>query len=345
PDNELPVLVRIVEAPVFASNGSLHLPPGYNADSRCYYAPGNGLKIRGVSQEPSSAEVSHAVKLITEDLFGDFPFVGDAEKAHAVALLHLPFARELIAGPTRLHLIEKPSPGTGASLLAEVLTFPFLGLSVSVLTQGSDEDEWRKRITAKLTSGAIIVLIDNVNRLDSAALSAALTTPTWEDRILGRSIIVNVPVRVVWIATGNNPTFSNELSRRIVRIRLDAGITQPWLRDKFRHPNLRGWVTAQRSELIWAALTRIQAWIVAGKPEGKLVRGSYEEWAKVMGGILEVNGIDGFLGNSQDLYDQSDAEGQAWKAFVREWWQQFGVLQLGVNKLYDIVSPEGGDPI
>src|SRR5262249_9185774 len=65
----------------------------------------------------------------------------------------------------------------------------------------------------------------------------------------------------------------------------------------------------------------------------------------VMGGILEVNGINGFLGNLQDLYDQSDAEGQAWKAFVTEWWQQFGVLQLGVNKLYDIVSPEGGDPI
>ena len=100
-----------------------------------------------------------------------------------------------------------------------------------------------------------------------------------------------------------------------------------------------------RPQLIWAALTLIQAWIVAGKPEGKVVMGSYEQWSKVMGGILEVNGINGFLGNIQDLYNQSDAEGQAWKAFVNEWWQKYGVQQVGVNRLYGIVSPEDGDPI
>ena len=156
---------------------------------------------------------------------------------------------------------------------------------------------------------------------------------------------MKVPVRVVWIATGNNPSFSYELSRRIARIRLDSGVDQPWLRNSFRHPNLREWVIAHRPQLIWAALTLIQAWIVAGKPEGKVVMGSYEQWSKVMGGILEVNGINGFLGNLQNLYHQSDAEGQAWKAFVDEWWKQLGAQQVGVVKLYDIASPAFGDPI
>src|SRR5262249_45979982 len=117
PDSHLSVLARIVEAPVFASDGTLHVEPGYNAASRCYYAPAKGLQIAVVPQRPTPSEVSHAGKLITEDLLGDFPFVGDAERAHAVALLLLPFARELIAGITPLHLIEKPTPGTGASLL------------------------------------------------------------------------------------------------------------------------------------------------------------------------------------------------------------------------------------
>src|SRR5262245_24405850 len=346
PDNGLPVLARIVEAPVFAAAGTLHIKPGYDVASQCYFAPAIDLRIPDVSRQPSPAELATAVTLITQELLGDFPFVGHAERAHAMALLLLPFARELIAGITPLHLIEKPSPGTGASLLADALTFPFLGRSVSVLTEGTNDDEWRKRITAKLISGGSLILIDNLkNRLDSAALSAALTSPTWEDRILGKSIIVNVPVRVVWIATGNNPSFSYELSRRVVRIRLDSGVNQPWLRNSFRHPNLREWVIAHRPQLIWAALTLIQAWIVAGKPEGNVVMGSYEQWSKVMGGILEVNGIDGFLGNLQDLYHQSDAEGQAWKAFMEEWWQEFGVQPVGVNKLYGIVSPEDGDPI
>ena len=346
PDNEIPGLERIVEAPVFAPNDNLHIKSGYDAASRCYFAPATGLRIPDVPQQPSPAEVSSARSVITEELLGDFPFVGDAEQAHSVALFLLPFARDLIDGVTPLHLIEKPSPGTGASLLADALTLPFLGRSVSTLTEGSDEDEWRKRITAKLTSGGSIILIDNLkNRLDSAALSAALTGSTWEDRILGRSIIVKVPVRVVWIATGNNPSFSYELSRRIARIRLDSGVDQPWLRNSFRHPNLREWVIAHRPQLIWAALTLIRAWIVAGKPEGKVVMGSYEQWSKVMGGILEVNGINGFLGNLQNLYHQSDAEGQAWKAFVDEWWKQLGAQQVGVVKLYEIASPAFGDPI
>src|SRR5262245_21465087 len=146
PDCRIPVLARIVEAPVFAPNDSLHIKPGYDAASRCYYAPATGLLIPNVSQQPSPAEVSNAVTLITQELLRDFPFVGDSERAHAVELLLLPFARELIAGITPLHLIEKPSPGTGASLLADVPTFPFLGRSVSTLTEGRDEDEWRKRI-------------------------------------------------------------------------------------------------------------------------------------------------------------------------------------------------------
>src|SRR5262245_28049619 len=84
-DGHLPVLARIVETPVFASDGSLHVTAGYNAASRCYCAPTTGLKIRRVSPRPSPAEVSRAVKLITENLLGDFPFIGDAERANAVS--------------------------------------------------------------------------------------------------------------------------------------------------------------------------------------------------------------------------------------------------------------------
>jgi len=64
-----------------------------------------------------------------------------------------------------------------------------------------------------------------------------------------------------------------------------------------------------------------------------------------MGGILEVNGINGFLGNLQDLYQQSDAEGQAWARFVSEWQHRFGSKEVGVSDLYDIVAPIMDDPI
>src|SRR5690606_41625865 len=93
----------------------------------------------------------------------------------------------------------------------------------SVLTEGPDDEEWRKRLTAKLRQIPSIVLIDNLRHpLDSSALAAALTARFWEDRILGASEMTRLPIRCGWIATGNNPEFPNEMARRIVRLRRDA---------------------------------------------------------------------------------------------------------------------------
>ena len=149
----------------------------------------------------------------------------------------------MIDGPTPLHLIEKPTPGTGATLMVDAIATILTGAGASVMTEGRDDEEWRKRVTAKLRQIPSIVLIDNLRqKLDSAAVAAALTAPFWEDRILGASEMARLPIRCVWIATGNNPEFSNEMARRLVRIRLDAHVERPWQRAGFRHPDLMTWV-------------------------------------------------------------------------------------------------------
>jgi hypothetical protein len=346
PNPPIPVLERIVEAPVFSRSGILHNSPGYHPASRCYYRPTKGLHVPPVPDRPSAADVERALALIRDELLGEFPFVSDAEGAHAIGLFLLPFARDMIDGATPLHLIEKPTPGTGGSLLADVLILPFLGHNAAVLAEAESDQEWRKRITAQLMSAESIVLIDNLRKVvDSPSLSGALTGLQWRDRILGESKMATLPVGVVWIATGNNPALSNEVARRTVRIRLDAGIAQPWLRSQFRHPNLRVWVIEHRGELIWAALTLIQAWIAAGKPAGKTTMGSFEQWAKVIGGILEVAGVKGFLGNLQELYEGSDGEAQAWNALMHEWHARYKDRPIGVSVLYELISPEHDDPI
>ena len=255
-----------------------------------------GFALPPISAKPSAAEVAAARGLLCDELFGDFPFVGPAESAHAVALLLLHFVRDLIDGSTPLHLIEKPTPGTGATLMVDAIATLLTGAGASVMTEGRNEDEWRKRITAKLRQMPPMVLIDNLSRrLDSPALAAVLTAPFWEDRILGVSEMARLPIRCIWIATGNNPEFSNEIARRLVRIRLDANVERPSQRSGFRHPRLIAWVRANRARLVAACLTLCQAWIAAGRPKGGRVVGSFESWSEVMGGVLEVAGIEGFL--------------------------------------------------
>src|SRR5262249_51125008 len=118
PDPPVPRLVRIVEVPILTRHGDILDRPGYDRESGILFAPPAGFVVPSVPVHASTRDVVRARELLLE-LVEDFPFTGEAERAHAVAMLLEGFVRELIDGPTPLYVIEKPAPGTGASLLAD----------------------------------------------------------------------------------------------------------------------------------------------------------------------------------------------------------------------------------
>jgi hypothetical protein len=331
----IPPLKGIVEAPSFAQDATLLTTPGYHPASQLWFHNARGFQVPAVNPTPSPAEVQQAVQVLLDELLGDFPFEGDASRANLLSTILLPFARELIDGPTPLHLIDAPAPGTGKGLLSEVVSIPATGRSAEIMPEGKDDEEWRKRITAALIRGPVVITIDNVrSRIDSGALAAALTSVTWTDRELGYSRMLVLPVRSVWLATGNNVMLSHEIARRSVWIRLDARMERPWMRSKFRHADLRGWAQENRGRLVHACLTIIQAWIAAGRPAGPIRLGTFEAWSTTMGGVLMVAGVPGFLGNSPDLYAQADDETRPWRGFVRSWWDKHHDKPVVTHDLY-----------
>jgi hypothetical protein len=50
--------------------------------------------------------------------------------------------------------------------------------------------------------------------------------------------------------------------------------------------------------------------------------GEFEGWARVLGGVLDVAGIPGFLGNLTEFYELSDAEGAEIRGFLQAWWER-----------------------
>ena len=56
-------------------------------------------------------------------------------------------------------------------------------------------------------------------------------------------------------------------------------------------------------------------------PTGTETLGRYEGWASVVGGMLGVAGVKGFLSNRDQLYDEADHETQEWRAFAEAWWK------------------------
>jgi hypothetical protein len=135
------------------------------------------------------------------------------------------------------------------------------------------------------------------------------------------------------------------MARRTVRIRLDAKTDRPWLRDGFRHADLRVWAANNRGDLIWAALVLWQGWLDAGRPVGTRVLGKFESWSHVLGGVLGHAKIVGFLDNLEEFYDGTDHEGATWRRFLEIWTERFRESETGVSDLWALVQPSTGDPI
>lgn len=348
-----PPLVGLTGCPVVRTDGCIVTTPGYDPVTRLVYVPQGGLVMRPVGLEPRPEEITAAVGRIDE-LLVDFPFDGPASRANMIALLILPLLRPAIDGPVPLALIDATSFGTGKSLLCEILALLATGHPAAMTTVPASEDEMRKRITAMLLAGSEFVFIDNiVGQLRSESLAAAITATSWKDRLLGRSEMLELPQRAIWVATGNNIQVRGDLPRRCYWVRLDARIARPWLRDGFRHPSLTAWVIAQRGHLLHALLTLCRAWWAAGCPsDGIAPLGTFEDWTRTVGGVLQTAGVSGFLGNLDHMYEEVDAEGDQWEAFLEVWSETFAeavttaevrnVLDNSTSDLFKVMPDDVG---
>ena len=140
--------------------------------------------------------------------------------------------------------------------------------------------------------------------------------------------------------TGNNPKLSKDIARRSIRIRIDPKVDRAWTRTSFKHDPIMSWAKACRDELVHAALVLVRAWLAAGRPLSGQRLGSFEQWAAVVGGILSVAGVDGFLGNLDELYANADVEGEAWREFTLAWWEQHGARPAYVSDLTDLCEKQ-----
>lgn len=226
--------------------------------------------------------------------------------------------RHIIGGPVPLALFDATTQGTGKTLLAEVIALILTGRAAELMSPPAAPEEWRKQLTSILIEAPPLVVIDNVaSVVDWPCFCKVITGEMHRDRLLGKSQTVSVPVRCSWIITGNNLQLAGDMVRRCYWIRMDAGCSDPFRRTGFKHERLKEYVLAHRRELLIALLTIARAWFAAGQPKASTPPvGSFERWTEVIAGILQHAQVDGFLTNSDRLFEQSDVERSDWETFV-----------------------------
>lgn len=329
-----PALEGTTSTPFFSKSGELVTTCGYHHESRTYLETGDAV-FADVSRTPTLEEAKAAIQMLMIEL-ADFPIGGMSRKqieeqfwkgdgvpsmVHTLSDLLLPFMREVIKGPTPGHVFNKPAPGTGATLLCDVLSIISTGDTVSPIIPPKDIAELEKTLGAALQEGPQKVFFDNINnKMDSGALASAMTSDSYSARILGKTELINTRVKNVWEFTANKLEMTWELLRRCILIDLNARMDDPTERDVNlnRRPEIAAYVREHRTQLVHACLTIIQYWVSQGMPDqNKHTLASYEVWSRKMGGLWSACEVPGFLGNeAQKKGDLGDSKRDEVREFI-----------------------------
>lgn len=341
----LRVLKGVTHTPLVRPDGTILDKPGFDDGTRLLYLPDNGLEILPASASPSEIEVRKAVKLI-ESIVEQFPFVNDFHRANWYGALFTPIMRAVLPPPYPMFVIDAPAPGSGKSYLSMIIRTIHGG----ILRAGfpTDEAEVEKSIMAILTdTTAPVVTFDNVRgKVKSAKFEAMLTSGTFAGRVLGVTKSKDAPNDRLWLVTANNAEIDGDLARRTYWITIDPRRPRPFERSGFKL-DLRTWVPEHRSEVIWAMLTVIRAWVVAGMPKAEKKRSDdFANWDAGMAGMLKWAGFQaGTFGESDQRHMESN-EDYEWELFLNEVFEVLGSKSFKMTELVNhIADTISGDPV
>ncbi|MCC3278165.1 DUF3854 domain-containing protein [Arthrobacter sp. zg-Y40] len=316
-----PYLTGLTRSPLVLADGTVLTDSGYHAKSGVYLDLTPDVQGIDVPDHPTDADITAAVSLIRDDLFamdgeGGFDgwvFDSEADQTAAITGLITPFVRPSL-GKAPMLLFNGIHRGVGKGGCLDVIHRIAFGAAAPIQTTPKSDEEMDKRIIAKLRAGADTICLDEVqddggSRLLSNSLGAALTSEIYEGRKLGSTEMLSLPQLASWYGLGNNIDIPGDMARRVYTCRMASDRDDLETRDNFRH-DLDTWVPDHREELLCAVLVLVRAWYDRGCPEAPRAFGfkSFTEWQRVVGGILHLAGIRGFLSNVLEVRESADSE-------------------------------------
>jgi hypothetical protein len=338
---KLPVIAGIVGAPFLRGDGTICETPGYDIDSHLLYKPDSTVTFPPVPQQPNKGHAIVALEKL-RNLISTFPFEdGPSRSVMLAGMLTVLDRRTMQAAP--LFGFTSPTAGTGKSLLVDLMNILANGRFMPVMAQGATEEEFEKRLGAKLLTSDGCISVDNCKRpLTGDVLAQALTQNTLSIRVLGFSRNVDTTMNATIFATGNNLEIADDLSRRCLLSSLDAKVERPELRafaiDLIEH------VRDGRADYVIAILTILRAWRLA-RAKGERVTvsafGSYTDWSQRVREALIWLGEDDPC-KTQEKIRENDPVTDALKLVMIQWQR---CLRIGVEcTVRDVISRAVNDP-
>ena len=308
-----------VEAPTLRDDGSVLSEQGYDAQSGLFMI---GASPPGFSMPQETRAAALKALDFIQHAFFTLPFSSAADCYAAVTALLTALVRRVLPSAPLIG-ITAPSPGTGKSLFADAIAIIATGRRAPVLSFGRDDIEAEKRLIMKLLGGDAMIVIDNLERpLYGDMLCSILTQPAASLRPLGSGKEHLIATNITLMVTANNLDIRGDLRRRVLLVSMDAGVERPELVHFAKE--LLAEISAQRGELVRAALTIIRAYLASDRQGVNIPPfGSFERWSLwCRQPLVWLGGEDPLLA-SQSLREQ-DPDLAIQRQFFSTWVERFG---------------------
>jgi putative DNA primase/helicase len=280
--SRLPILRGIFSAPTLRADGSILQDPGFDERTGLLYDPG-GVEFPRIPDHPTKEEGRAALNKILHLLRG-FPFEGKAGKKSAsrsvaVACILTALVRQsLLRAPG--FAFDAPVPRTGKSKCIDIAHAIAWGHRAAVNNWTGDRKEDEKLLGAVALSGCAALAIDNIEDVVGGALLCEILTQTFvKVRILGLSQQPTAETAFLVTFNGNNLIFKGDITVRVLKARLDAGMEAPEERVFDFDPVDEA--LKNRPELVVSGLTTMRAFQVSPEQVDCKPYSDFTDWSRM----------------------------------------------------------------
>lgn len=327
----------VIACPTLRWDGTILSAPGYDPSTRLFYLPDRGLTFEDFKENPSRDDALAALEIF-EDLLSEFPFVSDSDRAVALSAIISPVVLGTL-DMVPIHAFTASTPGSGKTLLSDIVNTIVSGRRIPVMTVGHTEDETEKRLGSMLLAGYSLISIDNVlTEIGGSTLCQIGTSSIILIRVLGLTKMPECEFRGMVLANGNNLVIHADLVRRTLLARLDPGEERPELREFQANP--LEIILADRGKYISAALTIVRAYIVAGSPTKMGPFGSFQEWSDKVRSALVWLGAGDPCETVREARESDPVLGTL-RAVLKAWRSAFGDAPVTARSLVDTAVSGG----
>ena len=287
-DNQLPLVTGVTTLPLVLPDRSILSGRGLNRQYDIVLRVPEVLEaLLPRAEDCTEAAIVAAMQLLTDEWFADA--ATDYPGKCMLISLALSIIERVLLDQRPAYFLSGGKRGVGKTTTIQMISTAVLGRPAAAAAWSTSEEERRKALFSYLGEGVPLLVWDNIAlgaAISCPSIERALTSPTYQDRVLGVSETRTVPATTIQVFTGNNITARGDMASRTPQLRLAADRPDPENRP-YKHADPIGWTKDNRSQILAALFTLLLGNRRLHDPNPPPAETRFKTWYHLVGSAVE----------------------------------------------------------